>query len=613
MSLKRLAIALVSIGILALAVLYIYSPSLTIGFFADDYNFMDPVVRMSVPEYLVRYFDPRLQTMWYRPLQGVQFLVEYTLFGPDGFGYHLVNILFHAVNAALLFGLVWRISGKWHLGFVSAAFYISFPVYAYAINYVNITDPLMTVFYLLGIWFWWSYLHEGRRVQWAATLVLFLLALLSKQLGATLPVTLFLLDRWMVGKPASISQLVRRYAGFVPILALFAVIQLSARMQGFAGVFGYTFGPHMASILVQYLSLAVFPWGYYPPVDTQITEGMPFADAGNLLWMSLAIILFIVVLWRTRSRVLMFLGCVLVLTLLPVLPFPFVELRYLYVPSMASAILLAMMFDVALTTLRRPRILAATAGVVLALLLWGTSFAVANATSGIYELARQRRVPFRDISRQHAAFSPGTLLYFVDPITPASELSGMFALRYGSSVTVGADNWGQVAALRDRSAAFVYYFDETGKPYEIAIDAELPLQSSPALPSTFAAPLRLEGYELANPTTARGQAMVALLYWRALAPIDKDYTMFIHLLDAKNQMVAGYDSPPRKGAAPTSTWEPNRLVVDAVVLHIPEALKAGSDYRLEVGVHDSKTMQRLSLANANSDSVIIAPIKVIEP
>jgi len=57
---------------------------------------------------------------------------------------------------------------------------------------------------------------------------------------------------------------------------------------------------------------------------------------------------------RYRSRALLVLGSALMLTLLPVFPFPFVELRYLYLPAMASGILLAILFDHAFNILQRP-------------------------------------------------------------------------------------------------------------------------------------------------------------------------------------------------------------------------------------------------------------------
>ena len=68
-------------GVLAVAVLLIYTPALGLNFYADDYSFLEKAGRSSLPEYLAFYFDPGQQTGWYRPLQGMYFGIEYLIFG----------------------------------------------------------------------------------------------------------------------------------------------------------------------------------------------------------------------------------------------------------------------------------------------------------------------------------------------------------------------------------------------------------------------------------------------------------------------------------------------------------------------------------------------------
>ncbi len=611
---KRLA--LLSALVLSPVIFLIYFSSLGTGFFADDYNFLEPAVRLGLSDYLVHYFDPRVQTLWYRPLQGIQFLIEYRLFGANAAAYHVVNVLFHLANCLLLFGLVWRISKNWRLGFLSALCYATFPVYALAVNWINITDPLMTIFYLLGIWFWWNYLHGGRGRDYILTLVFFVLALLTKQIALTLPVVLFLIDRLLVADSWNISKISSRYWPFAPIALVFVAAQYSARSTHvFAIVFGYSVGVHTASILVQYLSLLVFPWGYYPPTDTQITEGLPFVDERNIVWLATALLLYLFAVTRTRSRALVLLGAALVLTLLPVLPFPFAELRYLYLPAMVSAILLALLFETAFITLRHPGWFVAFASIILALLIVGDSFSVANANAGIFEIARQRRVPFRDISREHPTFPADTHLYFIDSPSPPSELSGMFLLRYGPGVTVGSNDWG-AGALRGHNATFVYYFDEAGRARQVPVEKAIKANPSPPTPINFQSMIRLEGYELAQSTIKRGEVVIALLYWRAVTTIDKDYTVFVHLIDENGQMRAGYDSQPRKGEAPTRAWIPNQAVVDAIVLTVPPDTPTGNNYSLEVGLYYLPTSQRLGIIDDQgrsiADKFVLAPLSIAD-
>ncbi|MBI3914196.1 MAG: glycosyltransferase family 39 protein [Chloroflexi bacterium] len=635
---------------LAAVVIFIYASSLSTGFFADDYNFLEPVARLDTPAYLAHYFDPRVQEMWYRPLQGIQILIEWQLFGAEARGYHLVQILIHIVNCLLLWWLVARVSKQAHLGWLAALLYALLPVYALAINWINITDPIMTSFYLAGIWFWLNYLESNRRRDYALTIALFGAALLFKQMALTLPAILFLLDVLLVNSKdviaseakqsrtdqgiassqtallaMTVKRWLRRYLAFGVVVLLYFAIQYGTRStHTFAGVFGYTLGPHVVSILVQYLSLLAFPWGYYPASDTQIIDVLPdFIAPAQIVWMFAAVGLYLFLIWRTRSRPLIFLGAALLVMLLPVLPFPFIELRYLYLPAMIAGIWLALLFDHALNLSRLSRLSPLSrflrlsrffAPVALALLVVGNASAIANANAGIAEIARQRRVPFRDISRAHPTFPDDTRLYFIDPISPLSELTGMFMLRYGRGVTVSGDSKG-VADLRAHRAAFVYYFDETGKPIEIAADARGLARASLVLPAAFNAPIRLEGFEIPRATVQRGESLVLLLYWRATGPIGKDYTVFVHLVDLNGTRVGGEDRTPRKGTAPTRTWILGALVVDPILLVMPADATAG-EYRLEIGMYDLATAERLQFVDAQgtpiADKLTLAPI-VIEP
>lgn len=609
-----------SVLFLAAVVLSIYASSFSTGFFADDYNFLRPAAQLDLPQYLAHYFDPRVQVLWYRPLQGMLVLVEWWLFGADATGYHVVQILIHIVNCLLLWALVARVSKQEHLGFLAAMFYATFPVYALAINWINIPDPIMTLFYLSGVWFWLNYLNHPTPRDYVYTMVMFVIALLLKQMALTLPAILFLIDLLILGNKRDLLAWIRRYLAFSLVVLIFIGIQyLTRSTHTFAGVFGYALGPHILSVTVQYLSLLAFPWGYYPASDTQIVDQLPdFIPIANVVWMVLAVGLYLFWIYRTRSRALVFLGASVFITLLPVLPFPFIELRYLYLPAMFPGILLALLFEHMRTGLNHPRWFAAFSSLIITLFIVGNQYAVATANAGIYEIARQRRVPFRDISRAHPTFPDDTHLYFIDPVSPISELAGMFTLRYGRGVTVAANEFWRdpIARLREHKHAFVYYFDETGKPIEVPVEPKIAARPSLSLPLDYSVPIRLEGYELARASLRRGDALVAIFYWRAMDRIDQNYTVFVHLVDQHGQMLAGYDSEPRKGDAPTSKWLPNRLIVDAIVLPIPAETPLGNDYRLEVGMYYLPTMQRLVFVDPRgqplADALIVAPLSVVE-
>ncbi|MGQ9625796.1 MAG: hypothetical protein ACUVV0_02710 [Anaerolineae bacterium] len=91
-----------------------------------------------------------------------------------------------------------------------------------------------------------------------------------------------------------------------------------------------------------------------------------------------------------------------------------------------------------------------------------------------------------------------------------------------------------------------------------------------------------------------GEPLKFTLYWKALSPISSDYTAFTHLLDAEGRAVAGKDNRPAGGTRPTTGWLPGEVVADEYEIALPLDMPPG-DYRLEIGLYESFTGQRLPL------------------
>ncbi|MBN1886541.1 MAG: hypothetical protein JW850_01070 [Thermoflexales bacterium] len=109
---------------------------------------------------------------------------------------------------------------------------------------------------------------------------------------------------------------------------------------------------------------------------------------------------------------------------------------------------------------------------------------------------------------------------------------------------------------------------------------------------TLGGQLRWEGYSL-----AREQSTLRLtLAWRALEAMGRDYTVFVHLVDAQGAIVAQHDAMPLENAYPTSWWAAGEVVVDTVTLAL-EAVPPG-DYHLVLGVYDGATGARLEARDA---------------
>ena len=105
--------------------------------------------------------------------------------------------------------------------------------------------------------------------------------------------------------------------------------------------------------------------------------------------------------------------------------------------------------------------------------------------------------------------------------------------------------------------------------------------------------VELVGYALSETPAADSRLMTVTLYWKALAPLEDDYTVFVHLAPPGAPPTAQSDSQPRGGSYPTSYWDAGEVVVDEHVLQIPEDIPPG-EYQLLTGMYLLETGDRLA-------------------
>jgi hypothetical protein len=121
--------------------------------------------------------------------------------------------------------------------------------------------------------------------------------------------------------------------------------------------------------------------------------------------------------------------------------------------------------------------------------------------------------------------------------------------------------------------------------------------------------------DLEDDTLEPGETLQLVLYWRALQPIQDNYTVFVHVAQADGSTLVQRDVQPRAGTRPTSSWAPDEVVTDPYELLIPG--DASPDlYWLRVGMYSQATMQRLPVvdpgqATVLQDSVLVKELRVV--
>ena len=120
---------------------------------------------------------------------------------------------------------------------------------------------------------------------------------------------------------------------------------------------------------------------------------------------------------------------------------------------------------------------------------------------------------------------------------------------------------------------------------------------------TFGDCMKLWGYEVDTTIAQAGHSLAVTLYWQATCPIDRNYSIFVHLLDDLESVVAGEVTFPGLGSFPTTQWQPGDAIADTYLLQIPAAMVASHSAQLEVGMYDFNTGERLPVYSREGELV----------
>lgn len=215
------------------------------------------------------------------PLVFTSYWVEYRLWGTGPAGYHLTNVVLHAVNTLLVFALVLALGASpWAAG-VTAALFGLHPMQVESVAWVTERkNVLSTCFAVLTLLAYVRYRQSGRRTTYCLVVAAFVCALLSKTAVVVLPLSLLLFDRFRDGRFTRRS--VYRVAPLLLLAALAGVVTLGAESSPL------TVPPAERPLLAAaclwfYAGKLIVPWNLtpvYPRWDT----------SSALAWWGLALI-----------------------------------------------------------------------------------------------------------------------------------------------------------------------------------------------------------------------------------------------------------------------------------------------------------------------------------
>ena len=190
----------------------VYSNSISNGFVNWDDN-KNVYENISIRELSARnikvYFTKPLIAM-YTPFIYLSYAIDYKIGGLDPRIYHATNLLLHLLNIILLFFIVRLLTRRIEVAVIAALLFAVHPLNTGAVAPVSTRGTLLYAFFFLAAFLSYiQYLRNNFALRYLAlTLVLFLMALLSKSAAVVLPLVLLLTDYYYRRKfnPMAIAE-----------------------------------------------------------------------------------------------------------------------------------------------------------------------------------------------------------------------------------------------------------------------------------------------------------------------------------------------------------------------------------------------------------------------
>jgi tetratricopeptide (TPR) repeat protein len=331
--------------IIALVSMAVYSNTLFMDFVYDD---LTQILENNYIKSLENIPSMFISDVWagkkdgfspyYRPVFTLSLAIDYFIWGESPSGYHLTNILLHAMVSVMFYILALRILNSEVAAIAAGLIFAVHPVHAEAIAWTSgRNEPLSALFMFASLYLYILYRDRNKTQYIALSLFLFFTALLSKEMAITLPAVIFLYE--LCFRNGAIKQKIQMPLWY----GLIAVIYMIVRMTILSHT-SWVEAPllwrlyTLPGIFLKYLIALIFPFNLKIFYDIPFPKTF-FSSAVIVPFLiSFAIILVIVISPRYDKKLFFSLFWIFV-TLTPVLNIvaqvtpALMADRYLYIPS----------------------------------------------------------------------------------------------------------------------------------------------------------------------------------------------------------------------------------------------------------------------------------------
>ncbi len=330
-----------------------------INFDDDKYITENDYIKSGINPSSVKWALTTTYFSYWHPLTWLSHMLDWSLFGANASGHHIVSLILHIGAVVFLFLFLNKTTGNiWSAAF-AAAFFALHPLRVESVAMAAERKDVLSMFLAMACLYAYAFYAESNKIlHYLLCLILFTLALMSKPMMVTLPFVLLLLDYWplkrwqkVLDEPANRFGFAGRLIGEkLPLICLSMVASiLTFWAQDKGGIVAsvnilpfFTRGANAVVSYVVYLEKIFWPANlavYYPYESS-------FSLLQILIFGSVLILITLMAIYYIRKLPFLFVGWFWYLgTLIPVIGLIQVGMqamadRYTYLPSVGIAIIL---------------------------------------------------------------------------------------------------------------------------------------------------------------------------------------------------------------------------------------------------------------------------------
>lgn len=306
----------------------------------DVYVLDNPFLRSLSWEHLKVIFTTELGAN-YHPITHLSLALEYQLFDGAAWGFHLVSLLLHLANVALVAYLTYLLfNKKIEIALVAGFVFGLHPMHVESVAWVSERKDVLFLFFLLAsLIFYHFYIHKKNTIYFVSACLLATLSMLSKPAAVVLPALLLLMD-WWYRRRLNVGLILEKTPFALLSLGLVVLtLYFQSQYEALNKIHVYTLSERLVFACyawLMYLGKFFVPvslsgFYHYPPLGAPLPLAI---SAAPLILFSLLFFL----IWKGRkSRLLVFSIVFFTLSLLPVLQIipvgsSVISERYTYLP-----------------------------------------------------------------------------------------------------------------------------------------------------------------------------------------------------------------------------------------------------------------------------------------